>query len=149
MVTNAEEIVKHVRDDKPSQDLGLNFPLFLERDAELGKFPEPDEVGGVDYKAMTKVVASLMRGYIPVADLDIPTKLDTASTSRLRSQTERLVNNLMRRFPMANRFRNRWIQFLSHSVERDPGRQKENYVVRGGNGFEEYISIAGSKQKVT
>ena len=86
MVTTAEEIIKYVRDDQQSQDLGLNLPLFLDWNAELGKFPEPDEVGGVDYKAMTKVVASLMRG-------DIPAKLDTASASKLRSLTE-LVNNL-------------------------------------------------------
>ena len=85
MVTTAEEFIKHVRDDQQSQDLGLKIPLFVEWDAELGKFPEPDEVGGVDYKAMTKVVASLMRG-------DIPAKLDTASASKLRGLTERLEN---------------------------------------------------------
>ena len=89
MVTTAEEIIKYVRDDQQSQDLGLKIPLFVEWDAELGKFPEPDEVGGVDYKAMTKVVASLMRG-------DIPAKLDTASASKLRGLTERLVNNMGR-----------------------------------------------------
>ena len=87
MVPTAEEIISLVRDDLQSKDLGLNIPLFLEWTAELGKFPE---VGGVDYKAMTKVVASLMRG-------DLPAKLDTASASKLRDVTKLFVKNFGRR----------------------------------------------------
>ena len=90
MVTTAEEIVKHVRDDKQSKDLGLNLPLFVEWNAEMQKFPEPDEVGGADYKAMIKAIASLMRG-------DVPAKLDSASASKLRDVTKLLVNDLGRR----------------------------------------------------
>ena len=58
--------------------------------SDLRKFPEPDEVGGVDYSAMAKVVASLMRG-------DIPAELDAASASKLRCLTERFENNFGRR----------------------------------------------------
>ena len=90
MVPTAEEIISLVRDDQQSKDLGLNLPLFVEWSSDLRKFPEPDEVGGVDYSAMTKVVASLVRG-------DLPAKLDTASASKLRCLTECFVNNFRRR----------------------------------------------------
>ena len=90
MVPTAEEIISVVRDDQQSKDLGLNLPLFVEWTAELREFPKPNEVGGVDYKAMTKVVASLMRG-------DVPAKLNPASAFKLRGLTERLVNDLGRR----------------------------------------------------
>ena len=90
MVPTAEEIISLVRDDQQSKDLGLNLPLFVEWSSDLRKFPEPDEVGGVDYSAMAKVVASLVRG-------DLPAKLDTASASKLRCLTECFVNNFGRR----------------------------------------------------
>ena len=90
MVPTAEEIISLVRDDQQSKDIGLNLPLFVECSSDLRKFPEPDEVGGVDYSAMTKVVASLVRG-------DLPAKLDTASASKLRCLTECFVNNFGRR----------------------------------------------------
>ena len=90
MIPTAEEIISLVRDDQQSKDLGLNLPLFVEWSSDLRKFPEPDKVGGVDYSAMAKVVASLLRG-------DIPAKLDAASASKLRCLTERFESNFGRR----------------------------------------------------
>lgn len=85
--TVSHSLIKLQKQDPESSNLGENIPLFLEFEAMFGHFPEPSQVGDVDYPAILRCVASLARGVIPK-------QLNPSSAAKLISLINLLQDNI-------------------------------------------------------
>ena len=90
IATNSHKFIELAR-EVDAQCLGVNVPLCVEMLAILDPLPDPSTAGDVDYAALYRCMASLMRG-------EIPKWLNASSAAKLKSMLHLMDENFKRKF---------------------------------------------------